>query len=233
MTKLLKLCFFGVVLLFMSGCALDSLVAPKKQEIVKRDSYTIDKYIVYMMYSNQSSIDVFTKQWENRQKEPEIVFKNADNYVARWYLGVNYCTVYINFDPKTKIAKKAEWSLVNCEKVTMNTGPVIEVITNMPYSAGVPTRDEQLADIMESWIGKDIDDAFIKWGSPWGSVALNSGGKVHTWKNSWASGDYIGVCEQTLISDKKGKIVNWKTGGCLSKSYGKIPSFVPIPQPRN
>ncbi|UNM95188.1 hypothetical protein MMG00_08085 [Ignatzschineria rhizosphaerae] len=239
----------------LSGCAtvedaVNVLLSPgkkdtspeaiKKQaakiEIDQAGSYKINTYMRHAM-GNNFSVNDYTKVWGN----PTILVKNNSDYLLKWAPYDNNCTIYINFDPATKIAKTMDYHLSeNCASINM-TGPAIDVPRNEVFSPGyMAMRDRTLSDAMEEWIGKNVDKVLISWGSPYSAVPLNAGGKVYSWRNAWQtrpnvwSGEYTyGTCQQTFITDSKGTITSWDYSACNPENtYGKTPAAVPIPSPR-
>lgn len=194
------------------------------------------KINTYMRHAISYTLDDHIKVWG----KPAEVYKSSNDYLAKWTpFSDKNCVVYVNFNPRTLQSKPMDYYLDRCEDVTM-TGPVIEVPKNEVYSAGyMKTRNLTLADMMEKWIGRNVDSALIKWGSPFSSVQLNAGGRIYTWKTYWEtrrnvwSGEYTyGYCEQSLITNSKGIVSNWNYSNCRGDTYGKIPAIVPVPKPR-
>lgn len=252
-----KLIFSGILsAALLAGCAtvddaVNAIFTPgkkdtspeaiKKQaakiEIDQAGSYKINTYMRHAMGNNFTESD-YTKVWG----KPTVIVKNNSDYLLKWEPYSNGCTIHVNFDPVTKVAKTLDYHLSdNCASIAMN-GPAIDVPKNEVFSPGyMSMRDRSLSDVMEGWMGKNVDEALISWGSPHSAVALNSGGKVYTWKTSWQtrpnvwSGEYTyGVCEQTLVTNATGTVNNWNYNSCNSdNTYGKTPAAVPMPRPRS
>ena len=252
-----KLLITGIISVsLLSGCAtvedaLGSILSPGKKdtspeaiakqvskiEVAQEGSYKINTFMRHAM-GNNFTVSDYSKIWG----EPTVVVKNSSDYLLKWTPYDNSCTIHINFSPATKTAKLLDYHLSDeCASINMK-GPAIEVPRNEVFSPGyMPMRDRILADVMEDWVGKNVDQALIKWGSPLSAVPLNSGGKVYTWKNSWQtrpnvwSGEYTyGTCQQTLVTNSKGIVNNWGYNSCNPDwTYGKTPAAIPVPKPRN
>ncbi|QIQ21357.1 hypothetical protein [Zophobihabitans entericus] len=241
-----KLILMSVVTVsILTGCTsvLNNIAAamtdtPKTDSVPEKfqsGNYFINSYLNYSMAENYT-IDDYIKVWG----KPVETYTPSGSYIAKWQLlDDKSCTVYVNFNPKTKVVKPLDYRLDDCLSVSM-TGPVITVPKDEPYNAGyMAMRSRTLNDVMADWLGKNIDSALVKWGAPASSTAMNSGGKIYTWKNYWESardvwsGNYTyGWCEQTLVSNSKGVIVNWNHKGCRSgATYGQIPKLVAEPKP--
>lgn len=252
-----KLIFTGILSAsLLAGCAtvedaVNAVLSPgkkntspeaiKKQaekiEVGQAGSYKINSYMRHAMGNNFTEND-YIKVWG----KPTVVVKNGSDYLLKWVPYDNNCTIHVNFDPVTKVAKALDYHLSDdCASIKMS-GPAIDVPRNEVFSSGYMTmRDRTLSDLMESRMGKNIDETLISWGSPSSTVALNSGGKVYTWKTAWHtrpnvwSGEYTyGTCEQTLVTNAKGIVNNWTYSSCNpDNTYGKTPAAVPVPRPRN
>lgn len=251
-----KLIFTGIVsATLLSGCvtvdeAVNAVFSPGKKdtspeaiakqvakiEVAQGGQYKINTYMRYAM-GNNFTVKDYTQVWG----KPTVITKNQNDYLLQWTPYDNNCTIYVNFDPATQVAKTLEYHLSDdCAAVTMN-GPAISVPANEVFSPGyMSMRERTRSDAMESWMGRNVDEALLDWGSPESTVPLNSGGKVYTWKTSWQtrpnvwSGEYTyGTCELTLVTNNKGTINNWNFSGCNPEiTFGKMPAAVPVPKPR-
>lgn len=188
------------------------------------------------MTADKSKDSVFIDLWGKPQKS----YVGSSYYILSWQpKSDDSCTVMISFDPIIKTAIPGQYQSRNCEK-TILQGPQITydlMAMSKDYTGALAFRAIGLNDIMNDWLGQDIDTALRKWGAPKSRVELRTGGQVYTWITYWEYtyngwGDYYyGNCEQTLISNKNGKIDGWNYADCNQwASYGIMPKVVPIPK---
>jgi hypothetical protein len=95
----------------------------------------------------------------------------------------------------------------------------------------VEQREKKISAVLNSWIGSDINDLIMKWGSPNGEYKMPNGNIIYTWRDERAlpapvdlspvgdslvgigGGAIIISCTTSIYTDPHGKIFNWKWKG--------------------
>ena len=77
---------------------------------------------------------------------------------------------------------------------------------------------------MYSWLGAPVKEAVDAWGKPETIGRLDDGRQTYV----WSQGGPDGLCLTTLITDIRGKIVNFNPEGTAEACAGTAP---PLPRP--
>ena len=78
-----------------------------------------------------------------------------------------------------------------------------------PYGNTSTQRNENYKIMLNSWKGVDINLLFNSWGQPTKEYIMPNGNIMYTFNEY--SGAY--VCNTTMITNKKYKIINWSFNG--------------------